>query len=90
LDDAWLAETTKRVDADSMQLERLLIRTGFTIVGGTPLFLTAGHPDAPLFVDALARSGIHVRRFAHEPSWLRFGLPANESEFSRLAKALSQ
>ena len=89
-DDAWLAETTKRVDADGMQLQMLLIQAGFAIVGGTALFLLASHPDAARLVEMLARNGIHVRRFAYEPSWLRFGLPASDAEFSRLAKALSQ
>ncbi len=90
LDDAWLAETTKRVDADGMRLQMLLIKAGFVIVGGTPLFLLAGHPEASRLVEALARNGIHVRRFAREPSWLRFGLPGNDAEFSRLARVLSQ
>lgn len=90
LDDAWLAETTKRVDADGMRLQMLLIQAGLAIVGGTPLFLLVSHPEASRLVEALARNGIHVRRFAREPSWLRFGLPANDAEFSRLARALSQ
>jgi cobalamin biosynthetic protein CobC len=30
-----------------------------------------------------------VRRFAAEPTWLRFGLPGAESEWQRLADALT-
>jgi cobalamin biosynthetic protein CobC len=73
-----------------MRLLRHLDQAGFMIAGGTHLFFLVSHPDAPRVVEALARNGIHVRRFAHEPSWLRFGLPANDAEFSRLARALSQ
>ena len=35
------------------------------------------------------RSGILVRRFTEQPDWLRFGLPAGESEWKRLAAALA-
>jgi cobalamin biosynthetic protein CobC len=40
-------------------------------------------------VDRLGRQGIHVRQFPHNPRWLRFGLPANPGEFSRLAAAIA-
>ena len=89
-DDAWLRETALRVEADSDRLDALLARSGFNVLGGTSLFRLSSHFDASRLVDALARNGIHVRRFAREPSWLRFGLPANDAEFSRLAGALSQ
>ena len=89
-DDTWLAQTAQRLTADSRRLDDLLIRAGFTILGGTSLFRLTRHSDANPMVDALGRSGIHVRSFAREPSWLRFGLPANDEEFSRLAVALSQ
>jgi cobalamin biosynthetic protein CobC len=88
-DDAWLAQTTGRLTADSKRLDDLLTRAGFTILGGTLLFRLAHHPDAPKIVDALGQSGIHVRSFLREPSCVRFGLPGSEAEFSRLADALS-
>ncbi len=88
-DDAWLAQTTGRLTTDGKRLDGLLMRAGFTILGGTLLFRLGRHPDAPKIVDALGRSGIHVRSFSREPSWVRFGLPGNEAEFSRLANALS-
>ena len=39
-------------------------------------------------IDLLGRQGIHVRAFEHQPTWLRFGLPADEEDFRRLAAAL--
>jgi cobalamin biosynthetic protein CobC len=88
-DDRWLRATTDRLTADTARLDVLLERAGFTPIGGTLLFRLARHPEAPRLVEALGRSAIHVRSFAREPTWLRFGLPGNDNEFSRLSRALS-
>jgi cobalamin biosynthesis protein CobC len=88
-DDSWLEAMVQRLAKSAERLDEVLIGTGFEIVGGTSLFRLARHPAAPQVVEALGRRGIHVRAFAHEPSWLRFGLPADE-EFGRLADALAQ
>jgi cobalamin biosynthesis protein CobC len=89
-DDAWLRDAKKRLEADAKRLDSLLEGAGFTVLGGTLLFRLARHAEAAGQVAALARGGIHVRSFAREPSWLRFGLPGSDAEFSRLATALSQ
>jgi cobalamin biosynthetic protein CobC len=89
-DDDWLARTAARLATDTKRLDDLLTRAGCTSLGGTALFRLVRHAEAPTVVDALGRHGIHVRSFPREPSWLRFGLPGNDGEFSRLAKALSQ
>ena len=88
-DSAWLQVAAVRLAADRRRLDALLVSAGFTVLGGTPLFCLARHPDAGRLVEKLGRHGIHVRRFAHEPQWLRFGLPAGESEFVRLGAALA-
>ena len=88
-DSAWLQAATIRLTADRRKLDALLVSAGFAILGGTPLFCLARHPDAERLVEKLCRHGVHVRRFAHEPQWLRFGLPAGESEFARLGGALT-
>jgi cobalamin biosynthesis protein CobC len=87
-DDAWLAQTAKRLATDGKRLDDLLSRAGFVIVGGTALFKLARHSHAAKMVEALGRCGIHVRSFAREPSWVRFGLPADDAAFERLAEAL--
>jgi cobalamin biosynthetic protein CobC len=84
-DDTWLAATRARLAADRDRLDELLVAAGFSIVGGTSLFCLAHHPDAPAIIATLGRHGIHVRRFAHQPSWIRFGVP---HAFGRLADAL--
>jgi cobalamin biosynthesis protein CobC len=89
-DDDWLARTVARLATDTKRLDHLLVHGGFAILGGTSLFRLARHPDVKTVIDTLGRNGIHVRSFPRVPSWLRFGLPADDGEFSRLAQALSQ
>jgi len=87
-DDRWLVATTARLAADQQRLDGILEPAGFKIVGGTSLFRLAHHPEAQAMVAKLGRCGIHVRRFAKEPHWLRFGVPADTETFARLAAAL--
>ena len=87
-DEAWLQAAAERLAADQKRLDALLIEAGFTILGGTTLFRLGEHPQATRLVDVLGQQGIHVRAFANRPTWLRFGLPANQEEFRRLAAAL--
>jgi cobalamin biosynthetic protein CobC len=87
-DDAWLQETAARLAGDGRQLDALLVAAGFTVLGGTPLFRLASHPKAQEKVEDLARQGLHVRAFAHQPTWLRFGLPGGDEEMRRLSAAL--
>ena len=88
-DSAWLQAATARLAADRQKLDTLLISAGCEILGTTPLFCLVRHPDAAGLVEKLGRQGIHVRQFTRNPQWLRFGLPANDSEFRRVAAALA-
>jgi cobalamin biosynthetic protein CobC len=87
-DDAWLGNAARRLAADRQQLDALLLAAGFTLMGATPLFRLASHREAPRLIEALGRHGLHVRAFAHQATWLRFGLPAGTEAFGRLATAL--
>ena len=86
--EVWLTAAAKRLAADRERLDAVLVAAGFTLRGGTPLFRLAGHPQAQEFIDALGRQGLHVRGFADQTTWLRFGLPADDEGFRRLATAL--
>lgn len=86
-DDAWLDAAGRRLTTDSERLDVLLKAAGCRILGGTILFRLAEHGDAPRIADALARHGIHIRTFSDRPALLRFGLPANDEGFVRLATA---
>lgn len=87
-DDAWLQQAAARLGGIAERLDALLIAAGLSLVGGTPLFRLARHPEAQQLADRLGQHGIHVRTFDHEQTWLRFGLPAGDAEFSRLSAAL--
>ena len=88
-DPAWRAEAAARLAIDGARLDRCLHRAGARVIGGTRLFRLAQHPDATALADRLAHAAILVRRFSERPTWLRFGLPAAEPAWTRLAAALA-
>ena len=88
-DSAWLQTSATRLDADCRRLDGLLAGAGCEFVGGTALFRLFNHHDAGGMVARLGRLGIHVRAFPKQPTWLRFGLPASDAAFARLATAVA-
>jgi cobalamin biosynthetic protein CobC len=88
-DFAWIAATRALLARQTRRLDELLLRGGLDVVGGTALFRLAQTQAAPALFDKLGRAGILVRRFAAYPAWLRFGLPADDAAWRRLALALS-
>lgn len=88
-DEAWVAETRARLARDRARLEMLLEGAGFRVVGGTDLFVLAGHPEAGAIAEKLAARRILVRPFDAHPVWLRFGLPGTEADFARLENGLA-
>ena len=87
-DIAWIAATSTRIAESAQRLDTLLRAASLDSIGGTALFRLVRTPAAPELFDRLGGAGIFVRRFADQPSWLRFGLPASDVEWSRLAAAL--
>lgn len=88
-DTAWQAAQKRRLHSAAARLAELLTAHGFAPVGGTALFQFVATLDAARMHDFLARRGILVRHFA-ELSALRFGLPGDETAWSRLAAALDE
>lgn len=88
-DTVWQAEARRCLARDSRRLASLLDEMGLAGGGGTALFQWRPTPHAPAVHDALAAKGILTRLF-EAPAGLRFGLPASESEWARLAAALAQ
>lgn len=92
-DRAWQATTQARLLADSARLAALLGPCVDAVADGelraTSLFVWWRTARASLLHDVLARQGILVRAF-DEPSGLRFGLPADETDWQRLAAALEE
>ena len=87
-DEAWAATTRARLAQAVLRLDQVLAGAGLEVVGGTSLFRLMHTQAAPELFDHLGRAGILVRRFAHQATWLRFGLPAGEPEWQRLAAAV--
>jgi cobalamin biosynthetic protein CobC len=89
-DEAWLIATTTELQIRAAALDKLLVRHGFTLIGGAPLFRLVSHVRVQAIFETLGRHGVLVRRFPTKPDWLRFGLPADEAAFARLDAALSR
>jgi cobalamin biosynthetic protein CobC len=88
-DEAWAEATRARLVQAARRLDQILALSGLRVVGGTSLFRLVHTPAAPELFHHLGRSGILVRRFVHQAAWLRFGLPAAEPEWQRLAAAMA-
>lgn len=84
----WLSSAGEARATDSRRLDALLAPHG-RVVGGTVLYRLLETPQAPSLFERLGRAGIYVRRFQHDPSHLRFGLPGDEAAWARLAQALA-
>ena len=87
-DQGWTETARAQLAATASRLDEMLRRAGLEVVGGTPLFRLVRTPAANELFDRLGGAGIYVRRFAEQPTWLRFGLPASEPQWERLAAAL--
>ncbi|MEW7858313.1 threonine-phosphate decarboxylase CobD [Pseudomonas chlororaphis] len=75
-----------RSEAASLRLAQLLERHGLKPQGGCALFQWLITDCAELLHEFMARRGILLRLFTHNSS-LRFGLPADEADWSRLEQA---
>jgi cobalamin biosynthetic protein CobC len=85
----WATAMRGRLARDAARLDRVLTDAGQQVVGGTSLFRLVRTPLATKVFDQLGRAGIFVRRFSEQAQWLRFGLPAVETEWQRLSAALA-
>jgi cobalamin biosynthetic protein CobC len=89
-DTAWIETMRRAVTVAAQRLDRLLIGAGLEIAGGTALYRLVRTSRSAFVFECLGRAGIVVRRFAHAPLWLRFGLPGPEWAWERLAVALGE
>jgi cobalamin biosynthesis protein CobC len=90
LDRDWATATRTRLARDTLRLDALADAVGWTLVGGTPLFRLYNVGDAGAAQKRLAGAKIWSRIFGGKPGWLRLGLPGEESEWARLAAALTR
>jgi cobalamin biosynthetic protein CobC len=85
----WADRSRETLKSLAAKLDAVLIAAQFTMVGGTALFRLVRHPDAEARHAALARQHVWCRRFEHDDTLLRFGLPDDDAGFDRLAAALA-
>lgn len=88
-DSLWQSRMRIRLAEAGGRLQRLLDHHGFSGCHGPALFKWTRHPHAAELHQALAAAGILVRLF-DTPSSLRFGLPATEADWQRLATVLHE
>lgn len=87
-DRAWQSKARHDLLADSKRLGQLLAAHGLAPSGGSALFQWVPTPHATALHQQLARQGILIRLFT-EPASLRFGLPGDESGWTRLGQSLA-
>ena len=87
-DRRWIRETLASLPERASCLDALLTRHGFIPRGECPLFRLIEMPDAAALFNRLARQAILTRPFEEYPTWLRFGLPADDAALARLDEAL--
>lgn len=88
-DNQWQQRARTELRDNSERLRRLLADTFASKMTGTLLFQTLEHPRAPEIFIQLAQRRVLVRLFS-DYNILRFGLPADEHDWSRLSQALSE
>lgn len=86
----WQQAERVRLTQAAVRLDRLLSDHGIAVDGGTPLFRHVTSTEAPALFQWLGERAILVRAFEARPQALRFGLPASEDQWRRLAEALGQ
>lgn len=87
-DEVWIDDTRNRLFRDAQRLDALLEESGHAVVGGTSLYRLISTQGCELH-ETLAQQGIWTRAFADRKHLLRFGVPASDEDFNRLAAALS-
>lgn len=87
-DHDWQAKALYRLRGDSDKLRVLLQDSGFSVLGGSPLYQTVCAAQGWALAEEFGRCGLLVRYF-EQPEMLRFGLPGNENQWHRLGMALA-
>ena len=88
----WQRRMRERLARMQPRLDQLLQKAGLPVCGGTLLFRQVAHADAEDICETLGALGILIRYFPANrfsgPA-LRFGLPGDEAQWSRLEHALA-
>jgi cobalamin biosynthetic protein CobC len=88
-DQAWQADTLRRLQASGERMQALLAAHGIHATG-TPLFQWWAEPRAEEFWQHMAERGIWIRLFKQAAHGVRLGLPLDEAGWQRLQTALTE
>ena len=86
-DQTWQVAARAQLAQATQRLAGLLLQQGLATSGGTALYQWTQTPLAARLHRYFSQHAILIRLF-DEPSSLRFGLPGNEDDWTRLATAL--
>jgi cobalamin biosynthetic protein CobC len=87
-DAAWIDGTRIRLASAAEKLDQLLAEAGVKVIGGTSLFRLGRTHRAHEIFRHLGSTGIIVRAFRKQPTWLRFGIPS-ETNWHRVRSRLA-
>lgn len=87
-DSFWAKASTERLMSEINRMDKPALATGWKLAGGTCLFRLYQTPDAEDAQERLARKQIWSRIFPYSKTWIRLGMPGNETEWSRYEAAL--
>ncbi|WP_226661776.1 threonine-phosphate decarboxylase CobD [Alteriqipengyuania lutimaris] len=87
-DSPWIDATRTALTTRAVQFDRILSQYAMAPQGASPLFRLARAENAGALFDRLARNHILTRPFADRSDCLRFGVPADEAQMQRVARAL--
>ena len=87
-DRIWADDTVVYLSEASLLLDKLALRAGWHVIGGTHLFRLYAMPDAAQAQEHLARARIWTRIFPYARDWLRMGIPGGRGEWDRVAQAM--
>jgi cobalamin biosynthetic protein CobC len=89
-DRAWADAAVVYLSEAALRLDRLAVRAGWRMAGGTHLFRLYDTGDAAAAQDRLARAHIRAHRFPWSDRLLRLGIPTRQAEWDRLSGALRE
>lgn len=88
-DKDWAKTSVDRLMSEIIRMDEPALQAGWQVVGGTCLFRLYQTQNAQKAQEQLARRHIWSRIFPYSATWIRLGMPGNESEWERYIKALS-
>lgn len=88
-DKSWAQDSTARLLSEINRMDEPATKAGWQVVGGTCLFRLYQTANAKESQDKLAQQHIWSRIFPYSDTWIRLGMPGNETEWDRYTRALA-